>query len=653
VSEIGTPITDFTEAGTLDGTEIVPLVRPGLNVRSTLDDILALSTTPGWSVVPFTQDVLTNQTATMTAAIDALPASEGVVVVPAGTFYSQILIGNHAGLTIRGAGKLATTIVGPTTDPVISQFSTPRGNCTFEDLTFDLTTSFGAMALSSEDRNTTFRRCRFINIRVGGYGVTCQGAINPTFEDCEFDDGGQAVGDAVRVNSATRGLKWIRSTARFLQSGIAFDESPHEDIDIDGGLFDGGWYLLRSRGAGYTNSGGTVTYTATKVTDSAASFADVSGSDCRALTVLESGSTGTTFQLNYVSDSTALFETALVHPGYIIRTADKWAVVDDVASETKLYVEDWFDSTTYRPTTPPAAATAYTVYKVAIGYIRNANTATEITVDRWVDFHDGATATPAAGTLYEVLIPHGEYSGIHASATAGSPGGIKNIRVHGGCHITRSWNDQLSIYGTDARLTVDQSVLIDHGQDYGITCHGDHARIFCRAVHNGAVGIFSSGSDCQINAFASGSPWVNAGNTVYLGDILISGSRARLTGSVVVASGAYARYGFVVAGPAVATGDCDANDFTGTSATGYSVAEYRLYSLDTPAVTVTNTVLRDVDGVISEDGASGSIRWTSSSEQQTTVGAAGGASALPATPTKYIKVTVDGTQYVIPAYAVS
>jgi hypothetical protein len=38
-------------------------------------------------------------------------------------------------------------------------------------MTFDLTDSFRAMIVYSEDRNTTFRRCRFINIQEDGYGV--------------------------------------------------------------------------------------------------------------------------------------------------------------------------------------------------------------------------------------------------------------------------------------------------------------------------------------------------------------------------------------------------------------------------------------------------------------------------------------------------
>lgn len=38
---------------------------------------------------------------------------------------------------------------------------------------------------------------------------------------------------------------------------------------------------------------------------------------------------------------------------------------------------------------------------------------------------------------------------------------------------------------------------------------------------------------------------------------------------------------------------------------------------------------------------------------QTTVGGAGGASALPATPTGYLTVNVGNTSYVLPYYAIS
>lgn len=50
--------------------------------------------------------------------------------------------------------------------------------------------------------------------------------------------------------------------------------------------------------------------------------------------------------------------------------------------------------------------------------------------------------------------------------------------------------------------------------------------------------------------------------------------------------------------------------------------------------------------------AGGKLKWGAAGDEQTTVGAAGGASALPATPTKYLKVIDSaGTTLVIPAYA--
>ena len=49
--------------------------------------------------------------------------------------------------------------------------------------------------------------------------------------------------------------------------------------------------------------------------------------------------------------------------------------------------------------------------------------------------------------------------------------------------------------------------------------------------------------------------------------------------------------------------------------------------------------------------AAGIPKWTNSSNVQTTVGVAGGASALPATPSKYLLVKDSaGTTYVLPAY---
>jgi hypothetical protein len=56
--------------------------------------------------------------------------------------------------------------------------------------------------------------------------------------------------------------------------------------------------------------------------------------------------------------------------------------------------------------------------------------------------------------------------------------------------------------------------------------------------------------------------------------------------------------------------------------------------------------------VLTSVTSAGLLKWDLAGNQQTTVGAAGAASALPATPTKYLKVVDSaGTTLVIPAYA--
>ena len=62
--------------------------------------------------------------------------------------------------------------------------------------------------------------------------------------------------------------------------------------------------------------------------------------------------------------------------------------------------------------------------------------------------------------------------------------------------------------------------------------------------------------------------------------------------------------------------------------------------------------LNSSSSVLASISAAGLLRWNAAANQQTTVGAAGGASALPATPTKYLKVVdSSGATLVIPAYA--
>jgi hypothetical protein len=51
------------------------------------------------------------------------------------------------------------------------------------------------------------------------------------------------------------------------------------------------------------------------------------------------------------------------------------------------------------------------------------------------------------------------------------------------------------------------------------------------------------------------------------------------------------------------------------------------------------------------NGHHSSFTWSGTT--QTTVGAAGGATALPATPSGYLVIKIDSTSYVVPYYAKS
>ena len=55
--------------------------------------------------------------------------------------------------------------------------------------------------------------------------------------------------------------------------------------------------------------------------------------------------------------------------------------------------------------------------------------------------------------------------------------------------------------------------------------------------------------------------------------------------------------------------------------------------------------------IILDPNGTGEVRLNVAT--QSTVGAAGGASAVPATPDTYIKININGTTYVVPAFAVS
>jgi hypothetical protein len=63
------------------------------------------------------------------------------------------------------------------------------------------------------------------------------------------------------------------------------------------------------------------------------------------------------------------------------------------------------------------------------------------------------------------------------------------------------------------------------------------------------------------------------------------------------------------------------------------------------------TTVSSNDDIVLDPNGTGTVDFVVTA--QTTVGSAGVASPLPATPTTYFKIKVNGVEYVVPAYAVA
>jgi hypothetical protein len=57
------------------------------------------------------------------------------------------------------------------------------------------------------------------------------------------------------------------------------------------------------------------------------------------------------------------------------------------------------------------------------------------------------------------------------------------------------------------------------------------------------------------------------------------------------------------------------------------------------------------DDIVFDPNGTGTVEFIV--PEQTSVGSSGFASALPATPSRYFKIKLNGVEYVVPAYAVS
>jgi hypothetical protein len=552
-----------------------------------------------------------DDSAALNGLMTTIDATYGQGYIPEGAYLltSAALIMQAGSAVVRGAGMGRTILRAGSalSGLVIGNTASRRQDLTFEDICFDgnsLATTLVSVN-GAFNVGVTFRRCRFIN--PVSLLLAFVGASNVVCEDCLFDGLGTGDFTGISVLSGGRNLTIRRCTFRYLLNGVLVDSGVAATIDedavdlltVEDSYFEGGWYTLPVLGS-FANSGGTVTYSATVLTDTAAAFsglnitAGTAQQNIRAMPVLRTGTLTATATSAALTDSGASFLAAGAREGQILRSGSKFAIVSGVQSATVLRTEGWSDDTTRVPTDPPASGAAYTLYEVYIGEVTSF-TATTITTPYFHDL-DGNAVTPAAGTRYEVMRNRGNYSGISTEA-AGRRSRIRRNTV------LRSWSDSISVYGTRADIH-DNYIL--RGQDVGITYNGSHASITRnRLEHLGAWGIYlghvgpssaSGDNDVAHNVITGAIPWENRFNTDILGAIHCNNSQRNAIYRNVMdgESKPLSQYGITL------TGTCDGTEIGPNITRNLSVAGLRIFG-----ASPTNTKLRGFEGVVSH--ASGAV----------------------------------------------
>ncbi len=415
----------------------------------------------------------TDSTAALTAAVNADTGSSPVpVYVPPGTYQltNQVRLGVN-GLRFQGAGMYSTTLQATTASTMLVYGLTYVPTIEISDMTLDGNNiaTLGIGAYGSRVGRVIIRRCRFIN--QPATAIQFGQAANYVVEDCIFEGGGTGKGSSVLISgSPFESLSIRRNKMAYMYQGIVIGSTGEHAsrIEICDNDIDGGWYLLK---AGFTGSGGTVTYTSTGLTDTGAAFSGIATTSpsqwyARALNPRQS-STFTAISGTAVTDSAASYIVNGVKRGEIIRSGTVFGVVANVESATTIHVEEWLDQTTYLPAAPPVVGASYVAYAIYLGTI-TAFTSTTLTVEHgaggggggWFDL-SGAAQTPPSGCLYEVLSAAGAYP-VFVNTTT------EKIIVSRN-RVRRGRYDNMELFGNQIIITDN---IVEDGQDEGIVFQG-------------------------------------------------------------------------------------------------------------------------------------------------------------------------------------
>jgi hypothetical protein len=531
------------------------------------------------------------------AAVQAA-ANVAVAMPPATASVASPVSFTQSGERIRGAGMYSTTVRAASgLGSIFSQVASGYvSGVTLEDMTIDgasLATG-GIHGYGYGIGRLTLRRCRFVNFP--GSIIDSGYASEFVIEDCEAEGNGLAAASFfTATNKEFDSLILRRNKLRWMSNGVIVGSNGFNAVfvEIDDNDFEHGWMHTKALFAG---SGGTVTYTSTTVTDTAASFSGINTvalQPIRAMPVLQTG-TFTTVTGAHIADTSASFVSNGVVRNNMVRTGTSFAVVDAVESATTIHVREWLSQSTYLPVAPPSAGASYTVYGLLF---LNADMATSTTITGihgasgggggWYGLN-GIESTPANGTLYEVPAL-GNYPLYLTSVTDRCQ--ITNNRFRGG------WADQIEHFGTRAVITDN---ICEDGNNYGIftgsssaTPTLDKSVISGNIIKHNAFGLGITGSsdvEAGPNQYEDNGWGLPNGNVPW--QVLINDS-ARIT---------------ITGGNATNTAECLSNTvglkITGANTADCKVQGFRGYGNLAGDIYVTSTVpagtceLIDVSGVI-------------------------------------------------------
>jgi hypothetical protein len=350
------------------------------------------------------------------SAVACNAAGGGTILVPPGRylFATQLVVPEgFQNCTFQGSGRDTTVIdcallntLDCITDSSAQQphFSTVR--YTIRDLTIR-----GALTGASTPNALKFRGnahdCVVQNVDLDlttGQGILVNGASGTRiygghiYGHGDFEVATQQP-RGIRVDNDSNDTGIDGTQFEYLYDSI-YAAGPAKKLRITNIWDDHGFMTQTTRN---TNSGGTVSYTATTLTDSSAPFTASGVPVFNFIRVLHVNQTGTFTVVsgNTVTDGAANFPATTLR-GDLIRSGTSFAQVETRTSATVLTLTPWRDNVTKRTVAPPLVGASYTLFKMTLGEAANSsNSTTVITVFRWYD-PSGVDLTPTNGDLYEV-----------------------------------------------------------------------------------------------------------------------------------------------------------------------------------------------------------------------------------------------------------